>query len=99
LIDEFTIMGQGKNVLSMQADSARDKFRKIRARFPGQVPLLEFPGALELRQNGREIELVANGEASAIMERLRALGPESLTAESLTLEEVFIATMKGEKKP
>ncbi len=94
LIDEFTIMGQGRNVISMQADSARENYRKIRARFAGAAPTLEFAGALEIKRNGRELELVANGEADRIIEQLTRLGPESLTTESLTLEEVFIATMK-----
>jgi ABC-2 type transport system ATP-binding protein len=98
LIDEFSVMDQGRNVLSMPADQARDHFRKIRARFTGQVPAMELSGALEVQQNGRELELIANGEAGAIMDRLRALSPESLTVESLTLEEVFIATVKRERK-
>jgi hypothetical protein len=44
------------------------------------------------------LELIANGEADVIIDRLRALSPESLTVESLTLEEVFIATVKRERK-
>lgn len=98
LIDEFSIMNEGRNVLSMPADQARDHFRRIRARFTGQVPAIDLSGALEVQQNGRELELIANGEAGAIMDRLRALSPESLTVESLTLEEVFIATVKQERK-
>jgi hypothetical protein len=82
----------------MPADQARSHFRRIRARFTGQAPLIELSGALEVQQNGRELELIANGEAGAIMDRLRALAPESLTVESLTLEEVFIATAKQERK-
>jgi ABC-2 type transport system ATP-binding protein len=97
LIDEFSIMNQGRNVLSMPADQARDHFRKIRARFSGQVPPVELSGALEIQQNGRELELVANGESGAIVDRLRALSPESLTVESLTLEEIFITTVKQER--
>jgi hypothetical protein len=33
LIDEFTIIEQGRELLTMEADAARDRFRKIRARF------------------------------------------------------------------
>jgi ABC-2 type transport system ATP-binding protein len=94
LIDEFTIMDRGKAVLSLGADQARDRYQKIRARFPQQVPDIEFKGALQTRRNGRELELVANGEGAQIMEQLRKLAPESLTTEALTLEEVFVATLK-----
>jgi ABC-2 type transport system ATP-binding protein len=94
LIDEFTIMDRGKAVLSLGADQARDRYQKIRARFPQQAPAADFKGALQIRRNGREIELVANGEGPHIMDQLRRLAPESLTSEALTLEEVFVATLK-----
>jgi ABC-2 type transport system ATP-binding protein len=94
LIDAFTIMERGKAVLSLGADEARERYQKIRARFPQQAPEIEFKGALQTRRNGRELELVANGEGVQIMEQLRKLAPESLTSEALTLEEVFVATLK-----
>jgi ABC-2 type transport system ATP-binding protein len=94
LIDEFTIMDRGKAVLSLGADQARERYQKIRARFSQQAPQIEFKGALQTRRNGRELELVANGEGAQIMEQLRKLAPESLTSEALTLEEVFVATLK-----
>jgi ABC-2 type transport system ATP-binding protein len=94
LIDEFTIMDRGKAVLSLGADEARERYQKIRARFPEEAPAIDFKGALQVRRNGRELELVANGERAQIMEQLRQLAPESLTSEALTLEEVFVATLK-----
>jgi ABC-2 type transport system ATP-binding protein len=94
LIDEFTIMDRGKAVLSLGADQARERYQKIRARFPQQAPAIDFKGALQTRRNGRELELVANGQAAEIMEQLRQMAPESLTKEALTLEEVFVATLK-----
>jgi ABC-2 type transport system ATP-binding protein len=94
LIDEFTIMDRGRDVLTLGADQARQRYQKVRARFPTEAPAIDFPGALQLRRNGRELELVANGESSTIMETLRRLSPESLTSEALTLEEVFVATLK-----
>jgi ABC-type multidrug transport system ATPase subunit len=94
LIDEFTIMDGGRNVLSLSADAARDRYKKIRALFPEPAPAIEFKGALHLRRSGRELELIANGEAGQIMETLRHFSPESLTAEALTLEEVFVATLR-----
>jgi len=94
LIDQFTIMDKGKDVLALEADQARDRYQKIRARFNVPVPDASFPGALHVKRNGRELELIANGGGAAILEQLRSLGPESLTSEALTLEEVFVATLK-----
>src|SRR6202789_2030593 len=39
LIDEFTIIDQGRELLTLEADVARDRFRKIIARF-AQAPVL-----------------------------------------------------------
>jgi len=94
LIDEFTIMDRGREVMSLGADQARERYQKIRARFIGEAPAVEFKGALQMSRKGRELELIANGEGPQILEQLRRLAPESLTTEALTLEEVFVAALK-----
>ena len=94
LIDQFTIMDRGRDVLSLGADMARERYQKIRARFPKAAPSTDFPGALHTRRNGREVEIIANGAAPQILRQLQALSPESITSEALTLEEVFVATLK-----
>jgi ABC-2 type transport system ATP-binding protein len=94
LIDEFTIMEAGRAVLTLNADQARQRYQKIRARFAQSPPTLEFKGAMHTRRNGRELELIVNGEGPQILAQLKSLAPESLTSESLTLEEVFVATLK-----
>jgi len=95
LIDEFTIIDEGRNVLTLEADEARERFQKIRARFAEPPQKLELAGALQVRREGRELELVANGAGAALVEVLRRLHPEELTTEALTLEEIFVATLKS----
>ena len=94
LIDEFTIVERGKNVLTLGADAARERYQKIYARFAGDPGALELPGAQVLKQRGRELEVVVNGNSADVMARLKARSPESLTSESLTLEEIFVATLQ-----
>ena len=94
LIDDFTIMNKGREVLTLGADQARDRYQKIRARFSAIAPEATFPGALRQRRNGRELEIIANGGGPEILDQLRRLSPESLTSEALTLEEVFVATLQ-----
>ncbi len=91
LIDEFTIIENGKNLLTMEADAARDRFRKIRARF-SEMPKLDFSGALNVKQNGREVEILADGNSEQLLEKLKSLAPEELKCESLSLEEIFVAS-------
>jgi energy-coupling factor transporter ATP-binding protein EcfA2 len=92
LIDEFTIIEQGCELLTMEADAARDRFRKIRARFAQPPVKLNLPGALNVKQNGRELEILADGNSEQLLEKLRALQPEDLHCESLSLEEIFVTS-------
>lgn len=94
LIDEFTIMDAGKEVVHMNADEARQKYQKIRARFVEEIPKLELPGAIQRRERGRELEVIVNGAGSETLELLRACSPEELTSESLQLEEIFAAELQ-----
>jgi ABC-2 type transport system ATP-binding protein len=92
LIDEFTIIAQGRNLMTMNADQARNRFCKIRVRFAVQPPELKLPGAINVRQTGRELELIGNGNAKELLETLRAERPQELRCEALSLEEIFVAS-------
>jgi len=92
LIDEFTIIEQGRELLTLEADAARDRFRKIRARFPQPPARIELTGTLSVKQNGRELEILADGNSEQLLEKLRTLQPEDLRCESLSLEEIFVAS-------
>ena len=95
LIDEFTIIDQGAAVLTLEADQARERYQRIRARFAQAPPAVDLQGALQVRREGRELELVVNGSGPELLERIRKHNPESLSSESLTLEEIFIAALKS----
>ena len=94
LIDEFTIVDRGRAVLTMNADEARDRYRKIHARFAGEVPACAWHGVAVLRRDGRELELVANGNSPEVVAGLQALRPEFIHTESLTLEELFVTALQ-----
>jgi ABC-2 type transport system ATP-binding protein len=94
LIDQFTIIDRGRDVLTMEADAARERYKKIYARFAVDPGPLDLAGAHVLRQSGREIEILVNGNASDVMGRLSARSPETLTSEALTLEEIFVTTLE-----
>ena len=91
LIDEFTIIEAGRELLTMNADAARDRFKKICARFPQELKL-DLAGALRVKRSGREVEILANGNSEALLAELKLHQPEDLRTESLTLEEIFVAS-------
>jgi ABC-2 type transport system ATP-binding protein len=92
LIDEFTIIEEGCELLTMEADAARDRFKKIRARFAQPPVGIDLPGALNVKQSGREVEILANGSSEELIAKLKTYQPEDLQTESLTLEEIFVAS-------
>jgi acylphosphatase len=75
----------------MEADAARDRFKKIRARFPQELKL-NLSGALKVKRSGRDVEILANGNSEALLAELKAHQPEELKTESLSLEEIFVAS-------
>ncbi|MGE0863720.1 MAG: ABC transporter ATP-binding protein [Vicinamibacterales bacterium] len=94
LIDEFTIVDEGREVLTLAADTARERYQKVYVRFTSEPADIDLTGVQVLRRAGRELELVANGSSGALLDRLKARSPEELTSESLTLEEIFVTTLQ-----
>ena len=99
LIDEFTIVDHGRSVLTLNADLAREHYQKIRVRFSDIPAQLDLHEALQVRRDGRELEVIANGGSAEMKRRLEQASPESLTVEALTLEEIFVASLKSRETP
>jgi hypothetical protein len=81
--------------VTLRADEARQRYQRIRARFSETAPNLDLSAALQVRRAGRELDVVVNGSGSEIIGRLQKHNPESLTTESLTLEELFVAASRS----
>lgn len=94
LIDEFTIINNGREVVSMEADTARRQFQRVRARFVHAPPDLAFASPRSMRREGREVEMVLHEAAPELMERLRGYPLESFDVESLSLEEIFVSSLR-----
>jgi hypothetical protein len=85
----------------MDADTARARFQKIYARFSGEAPRVDLPGCRQVRRHGREIEVIVDGiecHAADAAARLKALSPEEVTAEALSLEEIFVTALQPEQR-
>jgi len=62
-------------LVTMQVDRARERFRRIKASFAEPPSGLDLSGALKVRQSGRDLEVLADGNCEQILERLRAQSP------------------------
>jgi ABC-2 type transport system ATP-binding protein len=94
LIDEFTIIDQGKEVLTLSADAARERYQRIYARFMEEPKELDLGDVDFVRKAGRELELIVHDQKERVMNRLQACRPESVQSEALSLEEIFVTTVK-----
>jgi len=76
---------------TLPADQARERFQKIRASFLQPPSGLDLAGALNVRQSGLDMEILADGNREQLLEKLRACHLEELRCDSLSLEEIFVA--------
>ena len=97
LIDEFTIIDGGQNVLTLEADAARAQYQRITARFADTAPAIDVPGSRVLRRRDREIELLTTGGPDEVIGRLRAHPIETIATEAMSLEEIFVSTVRPER--
>ena len=94
LIDRFTILEEGRATVTLDADEARAKYRKLRVRFAAEPPSIQLAGALRQSRAGRELEVITNGAADQVLAELKRHQPEDIRTEALTLEEIFVATSR-----
>jgi ABC-2 type transport system ATP-binding protein len=94
LIDEFTIIDRGREIMTLGADAARERHQKITVRFAADPGSLDLPDTRILRRQGRTMEIAVNGNARRVYEQLRGRSPEALEVEALTLEEIFVSTLQ-----
>ena len=80
--------------MTLAADTARERYRRVRVTFDQEAPAGDIAGALRTRREGRELEVVVNGNADAVVAELQARGGRVQSAHALTLEEVFLASVR-----
>jgi ABC-2 type transport system ATP-binding protein len=96
LIDEFTVVDRGRDRLTLDAERARERFKRIRLRFPGAPPEVREPEVMRTDGEGREVVLTTSDFSEGLRVRLEALAPEWMEVENLSLEEIFIAVARRE---
>ena len=95
LIDRFTVIEKGHAVCTMDTEEARAAYRRIRARFAGPPPPIDTSGAVSTEVVGREVAILVNGNADAMLATVEAHGPAQVDVEALDLEDIFLASLRG----
>lgn len=94
--DEVAILHEGKLLSRGPLDAVKSGFKKIRAVYPSAVPE-SFPvdRLVRVERNGHQAVLTVAAEPERAMAALRGAGAESVEVIDLSLEEIFVETVKG----
>ena len=91
----------GKNVvLNCAIENISEKFRKVIVTFKNEISeqIFENVNYQRIKISGKTAMLTVCGDVEAEIEKIKAMNPESLESERLTLEEVFIEETEAESE-
>lgn len=93
IVDDFSVMAEGRLVMTMNADAARERFGRLRAWFDADAPAeVPFKAVQPPKRDGRTLEVLVDGGLEAARAALAALGATRVEASALSLEDIFFAT-------
>ncbi len=91
IVDGFTVMANGRAVLTTQADEARARFCRLRAWFDGDAPeSVPMKTVRPPRREGRMLELVVDSAPDEARSWLAQAGAARVDATALTIEDIFL---------
>jgi ABC-2 type transport system ATP-binding protein len=94
--DEVAILHEGRLRVRASLDDLKSGTRKLRAVYPGAVPqAFPLPNLLRVERNTHQVMLTVTGFDPAMPAALRDAGAESVEVIDLSLEEIFVETVKG----
>ena len=96
--DEVAIIHDGTLRLRGSLDSVKMDFKKLRAIYPNVVPeTFPFNGIVRIERNAHQALLTVEKYDPAMDEALHGSGAETVEVLDLSLEEIFVETVKGER--
>ena len=95
LIDAFTIIDRGRQIVTVTSDEARRRFKKVLLLFDDTPPTVSEPFILTSEPFGRELQLTVRGFSPDVERQLRGYSPISMQTEDLSMEDIFIASTGG----
>jgi len=98
IAEHVCILDHGKLVVDLALDDMRRDYRRITLGFSTEQPPEKFriQGIQQVQTNGRQVILLANRNADAIVELARSMEPVSVDVAPIGLREVFLETVKEE---
>lgn len=97
IADDIVMIDRGAIVLETSLDDLRAHYRVVTVGFttPPDEKAFGMPGVLGVRVAGRQAQILASGNADAIVRRAHSLGATSVQISNATLREVFLDRAGG----
>ncbi len=98
--DQIAFIGQGRLLQVGSVDEMRGSLHKLQVSFVGEAPtdLASWEGVLSAERVGKLVTVIGSGELEQLRARLLAAGAVRVEPMAMTLEEMVIHLMKGEKR-
>jgi ABC-2 type transport system ATP-binding protein len=91
VVDDFTLVEGGRDVLTLNADDARARYQRIRGWFEARTPeTVPVATVRPPRHEGRMVELVVSSAGDEASAWLKSAGAERVEAAAMSLEEIFL---------
>lgn len=96
IADAVGILHQGRLAASGSLEGLKTATRTMRAVYAGDPPArLDLPGLLRCERGPHHLSLTVSGYDARLREAVNATGALSVEVQDLSLEDIFVATVKG----
>jgi ABC-2 type transport system ATP-binding protein len=94
--DQVCILDRGRLLLDSSLERLRQDYRRIDLSFQSQAMKQDFemPGVERIEATGRQLRLLASGNAEAVIKRAHELNALSIEMEPVGLRDIFLGIVK-----
>lgn len=96
--DRVAVLDGGALRLEGGVEELKSRIKRARGVFEGEAPapaIAAIPGGIDVQRSGRVLTVVADRPNGEITAALRALGAREVEIETLPLEEILVAMLRG----
>ncbi|MGH7582714.1 MAG: ABC transporter ATP-binding protein [Gemmatimonadales bacterium] len=99
IADDIVMIDRGRVVLAGALDDIQDQYRSIVAGFASEpaADAFQMPGVERVRISGRQVTILASSNADEVIRRVESLGAVSVDATPLSLRELFLDKVRGDR--
>jgi ABC-2 type transport system ATP-binding protein len=96
--DWIGILHEGRLVVQSSLEDLQAKVKRAIATFPEPLRDFSLPGTLQRQDEGRQQVFIVSDYSQDILQRLRDAGALSAYVENLSLEDIFVAYVRGTRE-